>query len=433
MTAVRHVNKQRWTISDPLTWRMDRELRFSDWKIEIFVSPSVLHGSYHVHRAVLAVGPRRSEYFERLFRSTGFVESKEKTSRIEMVEAAANAFPLVLDYLYSSSDQNRIEYKDSAALYHLGEYFGIHSLCLIAVARWVKPARIPLHCLVALYEQATIFGIDKLRKAILQACCGTDCIEEGSYPIRDDARFWLGVIETNGGTPNEHLCTLVADYCTSKGGDVEVYKRLRRDEGHFGVLSDDKTLWKLLELEQSVSPRDDTESSVFTNIQNKCIELLASSWQQPDPIILQYFRAKLDPRVLSAIFSKVKAYRVPIRVVVSGAGCSAVNGIYIRCQSTDDFAPKYLMENGRWCGEDAVFSIEAFLMQSNSWAWCISIVDDEQPGTERDIDFYTTVPRSQRLRRPPVSGWHLLGWEGFGVDPVPSIELVFDEEMDVDN
>ena len=41
----------------PLDWRMDPEESYSDWKIEISVD-GTFHESYHVHRNILAVGPR---------------------------------------------------------------------------------------------------------------------------------------------------------------------------------------------------------------------------------------------------------------------------------------------------------------------------------------------------------------------------------------
>jgi hypothetical protein len=49
---------------------------------------------------MLAAGPRRSEYFARLFQQDGnFSESQNSTSRIELPdEIAAQAFPVLLDF-----------------------------------------------------------------------------------------------------------------------------------------------------------------------------------------------------------------------------------------------------------------------------------------------------------------------------------------------
>ena len=59
-------------------WRGDPIESFSDWKIEIIVSDNddgddrtIENFVYHVHKTFLAFGPRRSEYFSRLFRGKG--------------------------------------------------------------------------------------------------------------------------------------------------------------------------------------------------------------------------------------------------------------------------------------------------------------------------------------------------------------------------
>jgi len=111
-----------------LTWRMDPEESLSDWMIEIEVDGN-LHGRYHVHRTALAVGPRKSEYFARLFRTgKSFSESKTKTSIIKLEEFPAKAVPFMLDFIYLGEDDDIIKDENVAALHHVGEYFGVKSL-----------------------------------------------------------------------------------------------------------------------------------------------------------------------------------------------------------------------------------------------------------------------------------------------------------------
>ena len=48
----------------------------------------------------MAVGPRRRGYFARLFDNDGtFSEPQDKTSRIELIELAAELFPEFLDFM----------------------------------------------------------------------------------------------------------------------------------------------------------------------------------------------------------------------------------------------------------------------------------------------------------------------------------------------
>jgi BTB/POZ domain len=130
---LRHINSNeeppasKEKANDYLLWRHEEEDSLSDWTIHVrSTQPSTAAAvglaattaagsaakpheqghqannavvkTYHVHKYVLATGPRRSEYFVRLFRH-GFAESHNSTSRIELDEIAAKAFPVLLDFL----------------------------------------------------------------------------------------------------------------------------------------------------------------------------------------------------------------------------------------------------------------------------------------------------------------------------------------------
>jgi hypothetical protein len=70
-----------------LSWRKNDEDPFAAWKIVIIVNSATSQKkdfTYNVRKSVLADGPRRSEYFVRLFENDGnFAEAHDKTSRIE--------------------------------------------------------------------------------------------------------------------------------------------------------------------------------------------------------------------------------------------------------------------------------------------------------------------------------------------------------------
>ncbi|GAX12495.1 hypothetical protein FisN_24Hu070 [Fistulifera solaris] len=115
---------------DQPKWRDDPVDLFSDWKIEIisFNDEGVeTTDTYHVHKNFLAHGSRRSKYFFRLFRSEeSFTENQASTSRIDLDPLAAQAFPVLLDFVYGSNLS--ITSQTATALHHLGEYFEIRPL-----------------------------------------------------------------------------------------------------------------------------------------------------------------------------------------------------------------------------------------------------------------------------------------------------------------
>jgi hypothetical protein len=124
---------------------------FSDWKIVITVAKSDANHdngegkstkstcdmeekkvvTYHVHRSLLAFGPRRSEYFVTLFHQQEdgpFTESQDKTSHINLNEMQATAFPELLDHMYSTGAKMSFATKTATTLYSLSKYFGMKRL-----------------------------------------------------------------------------------------------------------------------------------------------------------------------------------------------------------------------------------------------------------------------------------------------------------------
>jgi hypothetical protein len=116
-----------------LSWRIDPKESFSDWTLEIVRKNSAGKvDTYHVHKCILAFGPRRSDYFATLFQQQ-MQENAINTSRVELDEdGAADLFPLLLDHIYSDEDmefaENTTTFEQASRIYELGEYFQIPSL-----------------------------------------------------------------------------------------------------------------------------------------------------------------------------------------------------------------------------------------------------------------------------------------------------------------
>lgn len=170
-----------------LSWRLDPDDSLSDWTLRIVsssenpkddlglnrfaqstsrsttctrspaVSASSLHNpikTYFVHRTVLGVGPRSSEYFAQLFKK-GIADNdhtdhtaedsrdddctcsssrnrssvSKNVTKIELLPSAASCFPVMLDYLYAPPGTPlAICSTNAVALRHLSSSFGIKSL-----------------------------------------------------------------------------------------------------------------------------------------------------------------------------------------------------------------------------------------------------------------------------------------------------------------
>lgn len=82
----------------------------------------------HVHKTVLAFGPRRCGCFSTHFKTSNFAESQNQTSRIELHRLAADAFPQLLDYVYDVNPDLEMEEVSVTALHCLADRFAVRGL-----------------------------------------------------------------------------------------------------------------------------------------------------------------------------------------------------------------------------------------------------------------------------------------------------------------
>ena len=151
-----------------LTWRLDPEESFSDWKIIIQIKPpvesllpssvssslestsddlicspddssqenkeseesqgTITTNTYNVHKCILGLGERKSEYFCTIFKSGRMAESNNQASEIPLDHQAANAFPIMLDYMYEGKTAIKVTSENVMPLGYLADYFQIPPL-----------------------------------------------------------------------------------------------------------------------------------------------------------------------------------------------------------------------------------------------------------------------------------------------------------------
>lgn len=106
------------------------------------------------------------------------------------------------------------------------------------------------------------------------------------------------------------------------------------------------------------------------------------------------------------------------RVVVSGAGVKAVNGIYLRNGSFDNVAKYH--KAGVWKDREEVFSLFRCRLSDQTRRWYISIVPKNiAPGTNKDVDFYSAPALNDHCEYPPENTWTTS--KGEGLDPSPTL------------
>ena len=248
-----------------LTWRLDPDESLSDWTLTVvsnpsldqkdddnkeeepdedrnqettvrsipssyFKTPLVIHPTkkYFVHRTQLAVGPRRSEYFAKLFRNKQPKGSKANGTRIEVRPAAATSFPAMLDFIYSPlGSPAQVTTESAVALRHLATCFGIREL-FDFVTEFIKKDLCYETSPTYLME-AQNFRHQKLFDVSLTLCAENFELIKFSKIVTLSAELFVMVVDTEElKCSSEVLSSRVASYCRCRPGaiDVDMLKKI---------------------------------------------------------------------------------------------------------------------------------------------------------------------------------------------------------------
>ena len=167
-------------------------------------------------------------------------------------------------------------------------------------------------------------------------------------------------------------------------------------------------------------------SIILSMISSTSLPLKLSGWEQVNELIKACNEHRPPPRQFR----------------VSDAGCTLVNGIY-------EFAGTITPDGYAKPGADVLYvraipldAIEGAgkkltlfrcTMRSQQKWWFLSEADEEQPGTDRDIDYYQHKSKEHEEAYPPPGGW--ITCRNAGINPPPTLEPIgymvpAGEEMD---
>jgi hypothetical protein len=168
-----------------------------------------------------------------------------------------------------------------------------------------------------------------------------------------------------------------------------------------------------------VNRRDNTyqfyafwRSLAWKLITSKSLPLKLFGWQQVDEILLASNLQRPPPRSF----------------IAEGAGCSFVNGEYVYSGATtpdgyalggSDVSYERTIPHDEEDGGGKKLTLFRCTMRSQQKWWFLSEADEEQPGTDRDIDYYQHKSKEHEEMEPPHDGW--ITCRNSGVDPPPKL------------
>ncbi|KAL9184383.1 hypothetical protein ACHAXT_002469 [Thalassiosira profunda] len=325
---------------EPLTWSSgDETSNFSDWTIEVtrMHSPSPpsaviakspgkdkyyghsKHGkehrarelsqadsqpstqTYHVHKAILSVGPRRSEYFATLFKQSHLSEFESSTSRISLEDSAADAFPAILDYIYSDKTVKFIT-KNATAIRHLAHYFGMRSLWKLASA-FIR-GDFCLETAATYLNESITFHDEKLEQASIDILAERiEEINRRTLTKLPPYSFERIVSSDKLRCRSKKLSDIVLKYCQTQGGAVDMSLLMKCTRNEVMPSVSRRSALPLLKVAVAEEEKAGVNLSDTDNVlRARCVEACVEEWKETlaKPLLALESRDKNISRILGA-------------------------------------------------------------------------------------------------------------------------------------
>ena len=262
--------------ADGLSWRQNPSESFSDWMIEVVDKGTRAKTVYNVHRRVLAAGPKRSEYFARLFR----ISNSSNQSVLELGPLEAPLLPLVLDHMYADVTLGLNDVDKAYALYCIAEHLEISSI-LQAVTEFFCQ-NMDAKNVVDYITLGKEFVDQTLLEAVVEKCAEEIRSMDKTVGAKMDPSILLQVIIKSKTRKikccSSRLSQLIAE-CVQihlQTLTPELFQQIT-DEEHLPYI-ESKAAIRLLSAEKKLDTSKVPTSEGNSSLRNRCIFSIAKDW-----------------------------------------------------------------------------------------------------------------------------------------------------------
>jgi len=325
---------------EPLTWSLDEPSNFCDWTIEVTrvqssspknpynkhsrehkgretnradSKPLVQH--YHVHKAILSVGPRRSEYFATLFKQSHLSEFENNTSHIILEDSAATSFPSILNFIYNDK-KVKFTSKNATAIRHLAHYFGVRSLwkCASAFIR----GDFSLETAATYLTESTLYHDEKLEHASIDILAERiEEINRRTLTKLPPSSFERVVSSPKLKCRSKKLSDIVLKYCQTQGGAVDMSLLMKCTRCEVMPSVSRKAALPLLKVAVAEEEKAGVNLSDTNNVlRARCVEACVEEWKETlaKPLLALESRDKNISRILGA--NSIEHRELPLAIQV---------------------------------------------------------------------------------------------------------------------
>eukprot|EP00985_Skeletonema_marinoi_P025933 scaffold19526_cov114-Skeletonema_marinoi.AAC.2 len=270
---------------------------------------------YHVHKAILSVGPRRSDYFATLFKQSHLSEFATNTSHIQLEPSAADSFPALLDYIYTEK-MIKFSAKNATALRHLAHYFGMRPLWKQASA-FIR-GDFSLDTAATYLSEAIVYHDEKLENASIAILA--ENIEEINR--RTLTKLSPSSFERIFASPrlkcrSRKLSDIVLKYCQTQGGSVDMSLLMKCTRSEVMPSVSRKAALPLLKVAVAGEQKAGVDMSTTHNVlRARCVETCVEEWKETlaKPLMALECRDKNISRILGA--SSLEHRDLPLAIQV---------------------------------------------------------------------------------------------------------------------
>jgi hypothetical protein len=279
---------------DPgLSWRLNPTESMSDWTIVVRHAETDQVDLYHVHKNILAVGPRKSEFLK-----AEFTQQSNSNTQLTLPSVAARAFPAFLDFCYSPTGSLKITVTNATGLRHLSSTLAAKALHKRVLKFFMKT--MSLKTVTQYYKDVVMVGdlaiLRNLANFLAKYILKIDSIE---VLLICTPTFWsyvLTSVELDNDKKQSKASLLLASY-------IQMHPNLTASDYRLLLLDNKNTLKNIhydaamtyLQLSAQMPP--DNKAALETI----CIQQLVANWQVCENVDLETC-TKLSPNVLAQLY-----------------------------------------------------------------------------------------------------------------------------------
>lgn len=298
---------------DELSWRLDPSRSMSDWTITVNNLNTRLSKNYFVHKNMLAVGKRKSPYFVDVFKTKLREASADRMTELFFPALAAEAMPVLLDYIYVGETVLELSSTTAPGLRYLAQFFGIRIL-FEEIMKFIQ-ADLSLNTLTSYYKAGVGLEDRKVLNVVSKHIVRNIALIEETHDIVEtmEPPFFTKVLASSDlSSPANmvHTSILLAKYCGlwKQKLDPQAFLELT-NENILGHIYHGAAL-PLLEIESDLGLSGDGAKEL-TSLQARCIASLAPKWDSlcdVDPGRTREICNKLPTRVVTEMMMKSLSY-----------------------------------------------------------------------------------------------------------------------------